>query len=136
MPNRNDISIGKDKWITFRNVDGRQTAAVELDGILEPVMPFLDMLETECVAACCGIDAYSFWSEDIVRAAARSEGTDLPGQLDDARRQIDAAGADIFVSHRMNNYLDKRTLLELMDHIIYWVGHADDAAEQMTRDGY
>ena len=30
-PKRNDISIGKDKWITFVELDGQQTNAIELD---------------------------------------------------------------------------------------------------------
>ena len=49
-PNRNDISIGKDKWITFVEPDGQQTRAIELDEILNPIEPFLNSLETECVA--------------------------------------------------------------------------------------
>lgn len=66
--NRNVISIGKARWITFVELDGRQSSAIELDEILKPIEPFLDSLEKECVAACCGIDAYTLWPEDIAGA--------------------------------------------------------------------
>lgn len=76
-PNRNDISIGKDKWITFIDLVDGQRDAIELDEILKPVEPFLNMLETECVAACCGVDAYSLWPDDIATAAKRLDPIEL-----------------------------------------------------------
>lgn len=128
--NRNDISIGKDKWITFIELDGRQDGAIELDEILKPIEPFLNSLETECVAACCGIDAYALWPENIAAAAKESVVPDLLGSIDTARQRIVETGGDSFVSHRMNNYFDRRTLLQLIDHIAHWVRHADDVRKQ------
>jgi hypothetical protein len=129
-PNRNDISIGKDKWITFIELGGRQSSAIELDGILRPIEPFLNSLETECVAACCGIDAYALWPEDIARAAKQSGIPDLSESIDVARQRIVDTRGDSFVSHRMNNYFDRQTLLQLVDHIAHCVRHADDVGEQ------
>jgi hypothetical protein len=141
-PNRNDISIGKDYWITFNELDWQQSTAVQLDEILQPIAPFLNSLETECVAGCCGIDAYALWPEDIARAAKQSEITNLSSLIDAARQQIAETGGNAFVSSRMNNYFDKQTLLQLIDHIVHWVGHADKVGEQsgereppITRDG-
>lgn len=140
-PNRNDISIGKDKWITFVELDGRQSSAIELDEILEPIAPFLDSLETECVAGCCGIDAYALWPEDIADAANKSTLCDLSRLIAVARQRIVETDADSFVSHRMNNYFDRQTLLQLIDHIAQYVDHPEDVGEQsgereppMTRD--
>jgi hypothetical protein len=129
-PNRNDISIGKDKWITFVELDGRQCSAIELDEILKPLEPFLDLLETECVAACCGIDAYALWPEDIAGAANQSEIPDLSQMIAAARQRIVESDAESFLSHRMNNYFDRQTLLQLVDHIADCVCHADDVGEQ------
>lgn len=129
-PNRNDISIGKDKWITFVELDGRQTSAVELDGILKPIEPFLDSLETECVAACCGIDAYALWPEDIASAARKTELPDLSQSIAAARQRIIEADGDSFVNHRMNNYFDRQTLIQLIDHIAHCVRYADSVGEQ------
>jgi hypothetical protein len=129
-PNRNDISIGNDKWITFIELDGRQSSAIALDEILKPIEPFLKLLETECVAACCGIDAYALWPEDIAGAARRSEIPNLSKMIDAARQRIVETGGDSFVSHRMNNYFDRQTLLQLIDHMSHCVRHPGGLSEQ------
>jgi hypothetical protein len=127
---RDDISIGEDKWITFIELDGQQTSAIELDEILKPIEPFLNLLETECVAACCGIDAYALWRKDIARAAKQSEITDLSQSIDDARQRIATTTGDSFVSHRMNNFFHRQTLLQLIDHIAHCVRNAEVLGEQ------
>jgi hypothetical protein len=129
-PNRNDISIGKGKWITFVELDGQQTDAIDLDEILKPIEPFLNSLETECVAGCCGVDAYALWPEDIAGAAKQSDLSNLSRSIETARKQIIDSGGDSFVSHRMNNFFQRQTLLQLIDHIARCVGHANDVGEQ------
>ena len=129
-PNRNDISIGEDKWIRFVELDGRQSSAIELDEILKPLAAFLDSLATECVAACCGIDAYALWPQDIACAARKSELSDLPHSIAVARKRIAETDADSFVSQRMNNYFDRQTLLQLLDHIAQCVRDAEDVGKQ------
>lgn len=128
-PSRNDISVGKDKWITFVELDWQQTNAIDLDEILKPIEPFLNSLETECVAGCCGVDAYAFWSEDIAGAAKQSAIPDLSRSIETARQRIIDSGGDSFVSHRMNNFFHRQTLLQLIDHIARCVGHTDDVGE-------
>lgn len=129
-PNRNDISIGKDRWITFVELDGQQTSAVELDEILKPIEPFLDSLETECVAACCGIDAYALWPEDIAGATKQSDIPNLSQAIDTVQKRITDTVGDSYVSHRMNNFFHRQTLVQLIDHIAHCVRHADDVGEQ------
>ena len=125
-PNPNDISVGKDKWITFIELDGQQTIAFELDEVLRPIEPFLNALETNCVAGCCGIDAYALWPDDIVSAAKLSVVADLPRAINDVRMRIVDADADSFVSYRMDNYFHKTTLLQLVDHIAENIRCVDD----------
>ena len=129
-PNRNDISIGKDKWITFIELDGGQSSAIELDEILKPIEPFVTSLETECVAACCGIGAYALWPEDIATAAKHTDRAELRRCLDAVQTHIAKTNGDTFVSQRMNNFFHRATLLELFNHIGYWIEHADDVGEQ------
>lgn len=129
-PNRDDISIGEDKWITFIELDGQQTSAIELDEILKPIESFLNLLETECVAACCGIDAYALWCEDIARAAIQSQISDLSQSIDVTRQRIAATNGDSFVSHRMNNFFHRQTLLQLIDHLAHCVRNAEDVGQQ------
>ena len=129
-PNRDDISIGKDKWITFVELADDQPPAIELDEILKPVEPFFDLIETECVAACCGIDAYALWPNDIATAAKRLGIVQLRQCFHDIQSQIADANGDTFVSNRMNNFFHRVTLLELVNHIAYWIAHAGDVGEQ------
>jgi len=128
-PNRSDISIGKDKWITFIELDSRQSNAIQLDEILKPIEPFLISLETECVAACCGIDAHALWPDDIANAAKHSAIANLPQRIDNAPKRIIETGGDSFVSHSINNFFDRQTLIQLIYHIAYWVRHAEDVGE-------
>jgi hypothetical protein len=117
-PNDNDISIGDGRWITFIDVTDGQIAAVNVDAILEPVWPFLRLLETHCVAGCCGIEAFDFWSDNIARATNVYSGVNLRERLVAVRDRVGETNATVFVSDRFNSYFDKRVLLALLDHIV------------------
>ena len=116
-PHSNDISIGKDQWITFIDVIGRQDRAVSFDHLIAPLESFWTALETNCVAGCCGIDAFSLWPEDIRRATSAVDSKSLADSLALLREFVEHSSADIFVSQRLNNYFDRLVLLQLIDHI-------------------
>lgn len=118
-PNRHDIFIGEDQWIPFIELETPYSDAEDLDVILAPIQPFLDLLETECVADCCGIDAYALWPEAITNAATKSNDLDLAKRIVDVRKQIVESHGNSFVSNRMNNYFAKPTLLQLIDHLAH-----------------
>lgn len=117
MANQGDISIGEDKWIPFIDLQGKYHDAVDIDEWLAPILPLLDWLETECVADCCGIDAYGFWPDAIARAAMQAGLPDLAERIAQVRERVASSGGDVFLSHRMNNYFDRQVLLQLIDHI-------------------
>ena len=104
-PNPNDISIGEDRWITFIDVAGRQDNAVSIDDMLAPLDSFWSALETECVAACCGIDAFALWPEDIRRVSALTDHKLLAESFASLRRFVEGSVSDVFVSQKLNNYL-------------------------------
>ncbi|MFA8020233.1 DUF6331 family protein [Bremerella cremea] len=83
-----DINIGKEQWIKFVELDSERSCWVDLDGIIKPLEPFFDLLETDCVADCCGLDAYGLWPEDISSAAKQSQMPDLSASIALARRRI------------------------------------------------
>lgn len=116
-PDPSDISIGKDEWIPFIDVVGRQQNAVSIDDMLTPLDSFLKSLETECVAACCGIDAFALWPEDIRRASAEVDRKQLAEALASLRRFVESSPSDVFVSEKLNNYFDRQVLLWIIDHI-------------------
>ena len=116
-PNPNDISIGKDEWIAFIDVIGRQDKAVSIDDMLAPLDLFWKALETECVAACCGIDAFALWPEDIRRASVVTDEKLLADALASLHQFVERSASGVFVSQRLNNYFDRQVLLRIIDHI-------------------
>ncbi|VWC37649.1 DUF6331 family protein [Burkholderia lata] len=119
-PHRDDISIGPDRWIEFGDLSGGQAQALAIDPCLAEVMPLIDALETDCVAACCGIDAFGFWPDEIAVAVGSRERDALARLADDllsVQRSIDALPSDLVVSTRMNQYFRKAVVLELLAHI-------------------
>jgi hypothetical protein len=119
-PHKRDISIGQDRWIPFGDLDGGQERAIQIDPHLAPVMPFLESLETECVVACCGIDAFGLWPEQIEQALSRfgqPERDGLATSLLAVQGEIEQLPADTVVSMRMNQYFRKKVLLEVLEHI-------------------
>lgn len=117
---KHDISIGPDRWIEFGDLSGGQAQAAAIDPSLAEVMPLIDALETNCVAECCGIDAFGFWPDEIEVAVATRDRDALARLVDDllsVQRSIDALPSEIVVSTRMNHYFRKAVLLELLAHI-------------------
>ncbi|MDX1963582.1 MAG: DUF6331 family protein [Pirellulales bacterium] len=124
-PNPNDISIGPDKWITFVDIAGRPYAqAVSIDHMISAMESFWSALETECVAGCCGIDAFSLWPEDIQAVCRSQDERSIASGLEALLEFIEKSRADTFVSSRLNNLFDKKGLIELIQHLqSYVVSH-------------
>jgi len=119
-PHQNDISIGQDRWIGFGDLAGGQARAVQIDPHLAPVMPFIEGLEKECVADCCGIDAFRLWPEEIEKAAAtlsQLELEKLASDLASVHSEIERLPCDTIVSTRINQYFRKTVFLEVLTHI-------------------
>lgn len=118
QPNSDDISIGENEWIEFRVTDWQVANQVPLDSELIPVAVFLERLEIHCVAACCGVSAFSFWKDDIAAAVKAFDVDELVKNFQAIRKKIADQDAVVYVSQRMNNYFHRLTILELLDHII------------------
>ncbi|WP_321895520.1 DUF6331 family protein [Burkholderia cepacia] len=119
-PHKNDIDIGPDRWIEFGDLSGGQAQAVAIDPCLAGVMSLIDALETDCVAECCGIDAFGFWPDEIAVAVSTLDRAALARLADDllsVQRAIDALPSDLVVSTRMNQFFRKAVLVELLAHI-------------------
>ncbi|OXI30094.1 hypothetical protein CFB89_23020 [Burkholderia sp. AU16741] len=117
---KNDIGIGSDRWIACGDLAGGHAHAIDVDPHLATVMPLIDALETDCVAGCCGIDAFGLWPEEIavaLHAWAPDALTRLVDDLRSVQLAIEALPSDIVVSMRINQYLRKTVMLELLAHI-------------------
>jgi hypothetical protein len=116
-PHKSDISIGPDRWITFIDLDLSGPAPTDIDHLIEPMWPFWKALETECVAECCGIDAFILWPEEIRRAAREVGDPDLPGKIIVLRAFVAGSSGESFISSKLNNLFRRSVLLEVLDHV-------------------
>lgn len=119
MTTSKGISIGENKWIKWVGFDSKKdNEIIEIDNILKPTIDFWDGLETQCVAECCGIDAFSFWEDDIEQSINNLDKTELINNLRDVKSELINTSKTIVSSSRLNNLLDKRVFIELIDHIL------------------
>ncbi|WP_321856601.1 DUF6331 family protein [Burkholderia cenocepacia] len=117
---KDDISIGPDRWIECGDLAGGHKHAIDIDPHLAAVMPSIDALETNCVAGCCGIDAFGLWPDEIAVALDTWDPDALTRLVDDllsVEHAIEALPSDIVVSMRINQYFRKTVMLALLAHI-------------------
>lgn len=113
-----DISIGKDQWILFGDLKNDQSNAVEIDPLMEELIPMWKALETQCVSACCGIDAYDLWEEEVLKNTVDLDKRLLIDQLSRLKVRISGLENDILVSSMLNNYFTKTTFLQVIEHLL------------------
>lgn len=113
-----DISIGSDEWIRFVDVTGRTANAAHIDPLILPMETFWRKLEVNCVTECCGINAHSFWPQDIWNAVRNCQDSDLKRKLADLRKHVDSLSGDCVYSEILNEYCDRTMFSKLLDHII------------------
>lgn len=118
METTKDISIGKDKWISWIDFDfTRNDDLFEIDDLLKLTFDFWDRLETQCMAECCGIDAYAFWEDDIKLAVDKMDKADIVKKLHIAKTEIKNRSETILTSTKLNNLIHKSVFIQLLDHI-------------------
>lgn len=113
-----DVSIGRDEWIRFVDVTGRTERAANLDALILPMEAFWRALEVNCVSECCGINAHSFWPQDIWNAARSSRDPELRQKLSKLRQHVESLPADCVTSQILNQYFDRAMFARLLDHVI------------------
>ncbi|RQV07267.1 hypothetical protein DF047_16315 [Burkholderia cenocepacia] len=117
---KNGIGIGQDRWIECGDLPVDLSDAIDVDPHLAAVMPLIDALEINCVAGCCGIDAFGLWSDEIAVALDTWDSDALTRLVDgllSVRHAIEALPSDIVVSKRINQYFRKTAMLELLAHL-------------------
>ncbi|MGF7218939.1 hypothetical protein GGR92_005118 [Spirosoma lacussanchae] len=126
------VSIGPDKEMKLLDFDYKTSSILELDELLgnssDDIVRFIDAknslrqfwnkLETNCVAGCCGIDAFAFWPEDIAIAVEELGRKDLLEQLEQLRNRVVATNEQVVYYHRFNYLFAKQSFLELLDYLL------------------
>jgi hypothetical protein len=119
MESTKDISIGENNWIKWVDFDPMDDNSIlEIDNLLKPTFDFWDGLETQCLAECCGIDAFAFWEEDIMRSSKELDHTQLVVDLRNVKAELIKSSKTIVLSSKLNNLLDKAVFVKLVDHIL------------------
>ena len=114
-----DISIANNQWIKWIEFDPTDDNAIlEIDNLLKPTFNFWDGLETQCVAECCGIDAFAFWEEDILRSSKNFDQTQLVTDLRNVKTELAVSSKTIVSSSKLNNLLNKGVFIKIIDHIL------------------
>jgi hypothetical protein len=111
----NGIRIGDDKWILW--VDYDPTKEMSGDLLLAPLRDLWNQLETNCVADCCGLDAFDFTPENIQRASAKLADPALSQKLATLRQQLAESKEIAYDNTRWNCSLHRDVLIQLVDHI-------------------
>ena len=114
----NDISIGEDKWIEWKDFDKDSVQPLEIDGLFRPTIGFWRRVENECVKECCGIHAFGFWQENIIRAAKNTYSNTLKEDLVELKESGEDKTDCVISSDLLNQVLAKEVFVKLLEHII------------------
>jgi len=127
-----DISIGKDKWIKWIDFDPRTASIYDIDPMIEPITGFLELFETECVAECCGIDAFAFWPEDIQIVKKDFNCEDLLIKFQEIKNQLMLIKSDVVRSSFLNQLFRKEVFMKLIEHLMAEIKPTPTPKEKQT----
>ncbi len=113
------IILGDNKWLEWISFDQTLVPTYPIDKIIEPIIYFLERLETVCIAHCCGIDAFSFRENDIIDALKNMNTSDLFNEFDIVKSKISTIRENILMSTFLNQYIHKDVFIRIIEHIIH-----------------
>ena len=116
--NKSDIHIGETERIRWVEFDISNNDLFDVDYIIAKHDDFWTFLQIFCVPDCCGLDAFRFYSEDIVNASKNVDKEALRQDLSKLKIDILKSGKAIISSDRLNNLADKTVFIKLLNHII------------------
>lgn len=85
---------------------------------MEPTKPFWNLLQTECVSACCGIDAFNLWGENIQKISIQVDINFYKKEFKLLISNIYQIESTNLASSFLNNLFDKKLFIKILDHII------------------
>jgi hypothetical protein len=112
-----DISVGEEKWIKWIEFDAESANPKDIDTFLDPTKEFWKHLEIECVAECCGIDAFSFWNEDIQNAVDTAGIPNLEILFEEIIGEVESLTDEVIMSSQLNQLMNRDMFLKLLEHL-------------------
>ena len=111
-----DLSLGPDHWLTLAHVTYSESDTLSIDDLVAYTQPLWQQLETECIAGCCGLDAFDFWPEQIAQVSSL-EREGLLQRLALVSSQLQQQPQQVLLSHTLNMLIQKDDFLRLLNHI-------------------
>ena len=122
MKHEKDIYISQDDCIVWIEFDQKTKSELEVDNLLNPTNELWTKLETVCEAACCGINAFNLWPDNIQKAIEDLDKDRLLQNLNDVRKTVMASKAEVVSSDKLNNLFHRKVFIQLLDHVIKNIG--------------
>jgi hypothetical protein len=113
-----DICIGQDEWIQWIAFDPRTDSELEIDDLLNLTNALWTNLETACIAACCGINAFDLWPDNIKKASKDLDQDTLLQNLVAVRNTVAASKMELVSSDKLNLVCHRQVFVALLDHVI------------------
>lgn len=111
------IKLAEDEFIDWIEFDVKSVNPKNIDHILEPTAKFWQYLEIECLAECCGIEAFSFLKKDINSANEKADISNLHSLFENIIIKISKLNSDVITSSQLNQLISKQVFLSLLQHI-------------------
>ena len=112
----NDIFIGNELYIRWKEVDWENEPHKDVDSLIAPLNDLFRKLETSCVRMCCGIEAFDFRPQSI-RNAGASMDVDWKGLLSQIIFDIENINQRVVSSLMLNQLFEKSVFIQLMTHL-------------------
>lgn len=123
MEYNKDISIGENKWIKWVDFDAEKVNPISIDDLIEPMSRFWKNLEIECLAECCGIEAFSFLPKDIENASKDFNNNELYNLFNKTINKLNNISDEVIVSRLLNQLMNREMFIELLEHIKENINH-------------
>ena len=120
-PGQHVIRIDTDAYIERSDITNRWEGAVKIDFLLAPATTFWQALEINCVAGCCGFNAFDFLPDKVVEASEVMDIDELRKTLAEVLHYLRKSPIEVLGSDTFNEYLQRDEWLELVRHIAWYV---------------
>jgi hypothetical protein len=116
-----DIHIGETQRIHWVEFDTASKDVIDVDYIVAKHADFWRSLEINCVAGCCGLDAFRFYPGDIADASVHIDKEALKEDLVKLKLNLAKTNQEIVISSTLNQLVNKAVFVELLDHIVKYL---------------
>lgn len=116
-----DIHIGETQRIHWVEFDTASNDVIDVDYIIARHADFWTFLEINCVAGCCGLDAFRFYPGDIADASIHIDKEVLKNDLVKLKFDLVQSDRELIISSTLNNLIHKAVFIELLDHIVKYL---------------